>query len=181
MADPGAPQVPDLDDTTDLRVGPEISEALLAVLPLVGRWSGAGTGMDPESGSQYTFVQRVSFAHDGRAFLTYDSHLWRLPDNGSAPQRSDREHGYLRMGAAEDELEFVLTTADGRIEIFTGLAGDLRWELATTAVGFTPSAEPMAGERRLYAMAGDSLAYIDEVALEAGHYQPRRNGQLQRD
>lgn len=176
-----APQVPELDDTTDLRRGPEISEALLAVLPLVGNWSGFGTGIDPASGGQYTFAQRVTFAHDGRPFLSYDSHLWRLAEEGSSPLRSDREQGFLRMGAAEDELEFVLTTADGRISIFTGLAGDLRWELVTTAVGFTPSADQLAGERRLYALTGNTLAYVDELALVAGDYRPRRNGQLSRD
>lgn len=181
MTDPVAPQVPDVDDTTDLRLGPEISESLLAILPLVGRWHGSGMGIDLSSGQQYTFVQRVTFAHDGRAFLSYNSHLWKVPEDGSAPLRSDREQGFLRMGAAEDELELVLSTADGRVEVFTGVAGDRRWELASTAVGFTPSAELVAGERRLYAMTGNSLAFVDELALEAGDYQPRRNGRLERD
>ncbi|MDT0263165.1 FABP family protein [Jatrophihabitans lederbergiae] len=181
MADPVTPQVPALDDTSDLRLGPEIDEALLAVLPLVGSWSGHGTGVDPASGEQFTFAQRVTFAHDGRPFLSYDLHSWVLDQAGSVLRQGVREHGFLRMGEAEDELELVLTTADGVIEIFTGLAGDLRWELVTTAVGFTPSAEQIAGERRLYAIAGDTLAYVQEVAVEGGSYQPLVNGQLQRD
>lgn len=181
MADPATPQVQALDDTSDLRLGPEIHETLLAVLPLVGSWSGHGTGVDPASGERFAFAQRVTFSHDGRPFLSYDLHSWVLDQDGSVLRQGMREHGFLRMGPAEDELELVLITADGLVEIFTGLAGDLRWELVTTAIGFTPSAEQIAGERRLYAIAGDTLAYVQEVALDAGSYEPLVNGQLQRD
>ena len=174
------PDVPEYSDTTDLRTGPEIHERLLGVLPLVGRWAGFGAGITPESQEDFRYAQRVSFRHDGRPFLAYESHAWLLNPDGSVLRPAFRENGFLRPGAAEDELELTVTNAVGFIELFTGVAGDLRWELATTAVGFTPTAKQIAGERRLYALQDETLAYVQELALEPGAYRPHLNAQLQR-
>ena len=56
------------DDTTDLRSGPPVSDRLLALVPLVGRWQGSGTGIAPASDETFHFRQQLSFAHDGRPF-----------------------------------------------------------------------------------------------------------------
>jgi hypothetical protein len=176
--------VPEPLDTTDLRVGPEINPALLAVLALVGRWSGFGAGVKPATGEEFRYAQRVTFAHDGRPFLAYESRSWLLNPDGSVLRPAFRENGFLRMGSGAsgpDELELVLTTAAGIVEVFTGLAGDNRWELATTGVGFTPSAKEVAGERRLYAVTGQSLSYVQELALAPGEYRPHLNAGLTRD
>src|ERR1700712_1480693 len=134
------PAVPELGHTTDLRLGPEINTALLAVLPLVGAGTGFGTGVKPESGEPFHYAQRLSFAHDGRPFLAYESHAWLLNPDGSVLRPAFRENGFLRMGADQDQLELVLVAAAGLVEVFTGIAGDLCWELASTAVGTTPTA-----------------------------------------
>jgi len=114
---------PEPADTTDLRTGPEINSALLAVLPLVGRWSGLGNGSKPATGEEFRYAQRVSFAHDGRPFLSYESRTWLLNADGSVLRQAFRENGFLRMGSGTDELELVLATAVGIVEVFTGLAG----------------------------------------------------------
>jgi len=179
---PGFPeQVPQLSDTTDLRVGAEIHPALLAVLALVGRWAGFGNGVKPATGEEFHYAQRLSFAHDGRPFLAYESATWLLNPDRSVLRPAFRERGFLRMGSAPDELELVLTTAVGIVEVFTGVAGDQRWELATTGVGFTPSAKQIAGERRLYALTGEKLMYVEELALTPGEYRPHLNASLSRD
>ncbi len=187
-AAPGSPQavppgatVPEPADTADLRTGPEINQALLAVLGLVGRWSGFGNGAKPGTGEEFRYAQRVSFAHDGRPFLSYESRTWLLNPDGSVLRPAFRENGFLRMGAGPDELELVLATAVGIVEVFTGLAGDSRWELATAGVGFTPSAKQIGGERRLYALRGEQLMYVQELALTPGDYQPHLNASLTRD
>lgn len=177
-----APAVPDSSDTTDLRSGPEINSALLAVLPLVGRWSGIGYGAKPGTGEQFRYAQRVSFAHDGRPFLSYESRTWLLNPDGSVLRAAFRENGFLRMGTSgTDELELVLATAVGIVEVFTGVAGDNRWELAASGVGFTSSAKQIAGERRLYALTGEQLGYVQELALTQGDYRPHLNATLTRD
>ncbi len=175
------PSVPQPNDTADLRTGPEISSALLAVLPLVGGWAGHGHGIKPESGDEFRFAQRLTFAHDGRPFLAYESRSWLLNPDGSVLRPAFRENGFLRMGGGQDELELVLTTAAGIVEVFTGVAGDLRWELASAAVGFTPSAKQIAGERRMYALAADQLVYLQELALAPAEYRPHLSASLSRD
>jgi hypothetical protein len=178
---PGSSDVPEPTDTTDLRSGPEINQALLAVLPLVGRWSGFGSGAKPVTGEEFRYAQRVSFAHDGRPFLSYESRTWLLNPDGSVLRAAFRENGFLRMGAGPDELELVLATAVGIVEVFTGMAGDSRWELASIGVGFTRSAKQVAGERRLYALTGEQLSYVQELALTPGDYRPHLNASLNRD
>lgn len=174
-------EVPALSDTTDLRSGPEIHDALLAVLPLVGRWAGHGTGIKPGSEVAFDYAQRVSFSHDGRPFLSYESHTWLLNDDGSVLRPAFRENGFLRPGTDGESPELVLASAAGLIELFAGLAGDRRWEFATSAVGFTPSAKEVSGERRLYALtASDQLAYVQELALQPGDYRPHLNATLNR-
>jgi len=173
--------VPEFSDTTDLRSGPEIHAGLLEVLPLVGDWAGRGTGTKPGSGTSFDFAQRLSFGHDGRPFLHYSSHAWLLDADGSVLRPAFRETGFLRPGAGDDELEFVVSTAVGIIAVYAGLAGDRRWEFATSGVGFTPTAKQVAGERRLYGLtAQDELGYVTELALEPGAYQPHLNARLAR-
>ena len=60
------PQSGPAPDTTDLRSGPPIHDALLALLPLVGEWTGEGSGVSP-AGENFAFGQAIRFAHDGRS------------------------------------------------------------------------------------------------------------------
>src|SRR5206468_1731151 len=68
-------------DTVDVRSGPEVAEALLSVLPLLGEWHGEGVlaGGDRDR----RFGQWVRFSHDGRDFLAYESRTWLLTDDGA--------------------------------------------------------------------------------------------------
>jgi hypothetical protein len=172
--------VPELGDTTDLRAGPEIHQALLGLLPLVGNWAGHGTVKIPASGAEQQYSQRLTFSHDGRPFLSYDSHTWLLNPDGSVLRPAFRESGFWRIGPGEDGVELVLATAAGIVEVFAGVAGDLRWELATAAVGMTPTAKSVSGERRLYALVNETLMYVQELAIEPGDYRPHLNAQLSR-
>ena len=172
--------VPAIADTPDLRVGPEINEALLAVLPLVGSWAGHGTGLTPGDGTEFQYAQRASFVHDGRPFLSYTSHSWLLAPDGTVLRPAFRESGFLRVAPGPDDLELVLATAAGIVEVFSGLAGDQRWELATGAVGRTPTAKETSGERRLYALIEGALVYAQELAIEPGDFRPHLQARLAR-
>jgi hypothetical protein len=103
-----------------------------------------------------------------------------LNQDGSVLRPAFRENGFLRVGPGEDDLELALTTAAGIVEIFKGIAGDQRWELATSAVDMTPTAKTVSGERRLYALVDGMLTYVQELAIEPGDYRPHLNAQLSR-
>jgi hypothetical protein len=169
--------VPERADTTDLRSGPPLHDALLEVLPLVGEWGGRGTGVKPADGESFSYAQRVVFSHDGRPFLSYQSQSWLLGPDGSVLRPAFRESGFLRPGE-QDQLELLLTSGAGIVSVF---AGDQRWEFATTAVGFSPTAKQIAGERRLYALTGSAeLSYVTELALQPAEYKPHLNASLTR-
>ncbi len=158
-------------DTTDLRAGPPIDDHLLALLPLVGAWRGVGTGAIAASGAEFSFGQQVSFGHDGRPFLVYESRTWLIDDAGEPTQLAFRESGFWRPGAGPDDIEAHLAAAAGRAATFIGLAGDNQWELAAAAVG----------ERRLYGLLGSELVYAVEVSgPEGAGFVPHLNAQLRR-
>ena len=63
-------------DTSDLRTGAPLNDALLALLPLVGVWHGGGVGVVGATGVEFAYGQYVSISHDGRPFLAYESRSW---------------------------------------------------------------------------------------------------------
>jgi hypothetical protein len=91
-----------------------------------------------------------------------------------------RESGFWRPGPGEDDLEVQLVNSAGLSEVFTGVAGDLRWELSTDVVVPTPTARQVVGERRFYAFRGESLAYVTELALPGTDFAPHLNATLHR-
>jgi hypothetical protein len=167
-------------DTTDLRHGAPLHDALLALLPLVGTWSGIGAGIKPSTGEGFAFRQQARFAHDGRPFLAYESRAWLVDAEGDDIRPAFRETGFWRPGAGPDDVEVVASSITGLTLLFTGVAGDQRWELATSSVISAPTAKDVAGERRLYAISGDTLAYATELAITPDSYAPHLNATLTR-
>jgi hypothetical protein len=166
-------------DTSDLRAGAPIHDALLALLPLVGVWTGGGTGIAP-SGEQFSFSQQLSFVHDGRPFLAYESRAWLVDEAGTVIRQAWRESGFWRLGAGPDEIEVVLASNTGEALVYSGVAGDQSWEIAAVSAQGTPSAKAVDGERRLYALVDDELAYASELAAEGRAMAPHLNARLVR-
>ena len=50
------------EDTANLRLGPNLHDGLLALLPLIGVWRGQGQAAQPGE-EEFTFGQQVVFAH----------------------------------------------------------------------------------------------------------------------
>jgi hypothetical protein len=167
-------------DTTDLREGAPLHDALLAMLPLVGVWTGTGSGIVPSTGAEFAFRQQATFAHDGRPFLAYQSRAWLVDTDGADIRPAFRESGFWRPGTGPDDLEVVTVAITGVLQLFAGTAGEQRWDLATTSVSTTPTAKGVGGERRLYAISGDALAYATELALPGQGYAPHLNATLRR-
>jgi len=167
-------------DTADLRAGAPLHDALLALLPLVGVWRGEGRGVVASTGIEFEYGQQISFTHDGRPFLAYESRSWLVDENGATIRQAWRESGFWRPGPGPDDIELVLASNTGQALVFSGTAGDLRWDLATTEARHAPSAKDVDGERRLYAITQDDLAYATELAPGGQPYAPHLNARLRR-
>lgn len=166
-------------DTADLRVGAPIHDALLALLPLVGVWTGGGTGIAPD-GEHFSFGQRLRFVHDGRPFLVYESSAWLVDEAGEMIRPAWRESGFWRVGAGPDDLEVVLASNTGEALVYTGRAGDRSWEISTTSAQGTATAKVIDTELRSYALIDSDLAYVSELAPHGRPLAPHLNARLAR-
>ncbi|MEO8889154.1 MAG: FABP family protein [Jatrophihabitantaceae bacterium] len=167
-------------DTSDLRSGAPLHDDLLALLPLVGRWRGSGSGVVASTGAEFSYGQTVSFVHDGRPFLAYQSRSWLLDADGAVIRQAWRESGFWRRGATPDDVEVVIASNTAQALMFTGTAGDLRWELATASAVPTPTAKVVDGERRMYAVVAEQLRYATELAPAGQPLAPHLNASLSR-
>lgn len=168
-------------DTADLRAGPPLHDALLALLPLLGAWAGAGAGVAPSDQRPFGYQQRLSFVHDGRPFLAYESRSWLVDEEGQVTRAAWRESGFWRPGATGDAFEVVLASNTGQALVFAGDASqDLRWDLVSTSATPAATAKVVDGEKRLYAVRGDQLVYATELAPAGRPFAPHLNAALHR-
>ncbi|QLY31605.1 FABP family protein [Nocardia huaxiensis] len=185
----GVRNIPSLDglplpeDTANLRLGPDLSSSMLALLPLVGVWRGEGEGNDAETGD-YRFGQQIIVSHDGGDYLTWESRSWKLDSDGKYAGPDLRESGFWRVGIDGDDevLELLLTHSSGIVELFYGQAlTQSSWELATDVVIRSQSGVVVGGAKRLYGIVeGGDLGYVEERIAADGALEPRLSARLQR-
>jgi hypothetical protein len=178
------PQFDDLPipgDTANLRLGPNLNDACLALLPLVGVWRGEGQIVYPTIDGPFRFGQQITFAHDGRPFLTYEARSWLLDEHGKVIRPAARESGFWRP-QADDTIEVLVTHATGVVEIYYGTPlTQTSWELATDIVMRTSTAKEVTAAKRLYGLVNDGdLAYVEERAMVGEPLQPHVSAQLER-
>ena len=177
-----APTELPVPDTADVRSGPEVSEALLSVLPLLGEWHGEGvlSGAAAGSDSDLRFGQWVRFAHDGRGFLAYDSRTWRLTDEGTIVGPDVRESGFLRP-RGQDEVELLVASPDGLLELYLGAARTTTsWEFTSDVVARTPDAPDVVRAVRLYGLVEGALMYAIDRAGDDQQLRPVMSARLER-
>ncbi len=180
------PQLPDLplpEDTANLRLGPDLSSSMLALLPLIGVWRGEGEGNEPARGD-YHFGQQIIVAHDGGDYLTWESRSWVIDADGTYQGPDLRESGFWRVGIDGDDevIELLLTHSSGIVELFYGQAlTQSSWELATDVVIRSQSGAVVGGAKRLYGIVeGGDLGYVEERVVADGALEPRLSARLQR-
>ena len=169
------------NDTANLREGPNLNDACLALLPLVGVWRGEGEVVYPTIEGPYRFAQQVTIAHDGRPFLTHEARAWLLDKDGGVIRPAAREVGWWRP-QADDTIELLLTHSSGIVEIYYGSPrNQTSWELATDIVMRTSTAKEVNAAKRLYGLvnSGD-LAYVEERAMMGRPLQPHASAYLRR-
>ncbi len=179
MSDPTELPVP---DTADVRSGPEVSDELLAVLPLLGEWHGEGVIAAAAAGSErdHRFGQWIRFSHDGRGFLAYESRTWRLSDDGAIEGPAMRESGFWRP-RGRDDVELLVASPDGLLELYVGSARTTTsWELTTDVVARTPDAPDVTRAVRLYGIVEGALMYAVDRQVGDQPLRPAMSARLER-
>ena len=169
-------------DTADVRSGPEVAHELLSLLPLLGEWHGEGVlnGAVAGSASDVRFGQWLRFSHDGRGFLAYESRAWRLTDAGEVVGPDVRESGFWRP-RGEDDVELLVTTPDGVVEIYGGRARTTTsWELTSDVIARTPDAPAVDRAARLYGIVEGALMYAIARAAPGEPLRPTMSARLER-
>ncbi|MET7704159.1 FABP family protein, partial [Streptomyces sp. NPDC005485] len=115
--------------------------ALLAPLVgLVGTWVGRGRGEYPTLAEEFEYAQEISFRHDGRPFLQYESRAWLLDADGAPLRPSARESGWWRL-QPEGRVEALIIQPTGIAEILVGGGGGRAGGPNTHQVGGTAPAK----------------------------------------
>jgi hypothetical protein len=177
---PRSDDLPVPDDSANLREGPDLHPQCAGLLPLVGVWRGTGEVVYPTIDGPFPFGQQITFAHDGRPFLSYETRSWLLDAGGRVVRPAARETGFWRP-QADGTLEVLVAHATGIVEVFYGRALNLTsWEISTDAVVRTATAVEVAGSTRLYGVVEGTLAYVDEREMVGQPRQPHLSAQLHR-
>lgn len=165
-------------DTVDVRSGPDVSDELLSVLPLLGEWHGEGQAAG--AAGDHRFGQWIRFSHDGRGFLGYESRTWQLTDDGALVGASTRESGFLRP-RGQDDVELLVASPDGLVEIYVGRARTTTsWELTSDVLARTPDAPDVSRAVRLYGIVDGALLYAIDRAGPDGPPRPWMSARLDR-
>jgi hypothetical protein len=165
-------------DTADVRTGPEVSQELLSVLPLLGEWHGEGQAAG--SAGDHRFGQWIRFSHDGRGFLAYESRTWRLTEEGAIVGPDTRESGFWRP-RGQDDVELLVTSPDGLVELYVGAARTTTsWELSTDVLARTPDAPDVTRAVRLYGIVDGALMYAIDRAGPDEPLRPLMSARLER-
>jgi hypothetical protein len=175
MTDPTELPVP---DTVDVRSGPEVSQDLLALLPLLGEWHGEGQAAG--AAGDHRFGQWLRFSHDGRGFLAYESRSWPLTHDGAVVGPGVRESGFWRP-RGRDDVELVVAGAEGIVELYVGTARTTTsWELTTDVLARTPDAPDVTRVVRLYGIVDGALMYAIDRAGPDELPRPWMSARLER-
>ena len=165
-------------DTADVRSGPEVSEELLSVLPLLGEWHGEGQAAG--AAGDHRFGQWIRFSHDGRGFLAYESRSWELTDDGGIVGPGVRESGFWRP-RGEDDVELLVVDPAGLVELYVGRARTTTsWELTSDVLAHTPDGPDVTRSVRLYGVVEGALMYAIDRAAGDAPLRPSASARLER-
>jgi hypothetical protein len=183
MGDPPVQPYP-FEETTGVRTGPDVHPALLGLLPYLGVWRGRGQGGYPTLESDFVYAQEITFSHDGRPFLHYESRAWLIEADGTPIRPAARETGWWRPvmagDTATDEIEVLLTHPTGFLELYLGRIDGTKVEMATDAVVRTGSAKEVTAGHRLYGFVEGALLYAYAMAAVGQPLTPHLSARLER-
>lgn len=136
---------------------PELHPDVAVLAPLLGTWTGRGSGEYPTI-EPFSYVEEVTFGHVGKPFLSYAQRTKSLDDG--RPMHA--ETGYLRV-PGPGRIEWVLAHPTGLTEVLEGtlsaLDDVLELELTATSIGRTASAKDVVILARSFRFVGTELNY----------------------
>ena len=125
---------------------------------------------------------QIIISHDGGNYLVWQSRSWVTDGEGGAYVRPDlRESGFWRI-SEDDNIELMLTHAEGSIELYYGRPlNQTSWNLTTDVTIRTETGAHTGGAKRLYGLVPDGdLAYVEERVDAEGELTPRLSAKLRR-
>ncbi|MEJ3743307.1 FABP family protein [Actinomycetes bacterium KLBMP 9797] len=169
------------EETYDLRTGPDLHPALLGLLPYVGLWRGRGRGGYPTI-EDFDYAQEIRITHDGRPFLHYESRAWLLDEESKPIRPAGREVGWWRPvmdgERVTDDLEVLISTPTGIMELYVGTIKGTQVELVTDAVMRTVTAKEVTAGHRLFGIVEGALLYAQEMAAMGYGLSPHLSARL---
>ncbi|HLV59174.1 MAG TPA: FABP family protein [Natronosporangium sp.] len=163
--------------------GPDPHPAVLALLPFVGLWRGRGRGGYPTI-EEFDYGQEIRISHDGRPFLAYESRAWLLDGHSRPVRPAARESGWWRPVVRADrptgEVEVLITTPTGIMELYYGRVEGRKLEIATDAVMRTATAKEVTAGHRLFGIVDGALLYAHEMAAVGHGLTPHLSARLTR-
>ncbi|ORV98359.1 peroxynitrite isomerase [Mycobacterium kyorinense] len=149
---------------------PDLHPDLKELAPLLGTWTGRGSGKYPTI-EPFDYLEEVVFGHVGKPFLAYGQKTRAATDG----KPLHAETGYLRV-PQPGQLELVLAHPSGITEIEVGTyttAGDvIDIELTASTIGLTPTAKEVTALGRRFRVDGDQLSYSVQMGAVG---QPLQN------
>lgn len=139
---------------------PELHPDVAALGPLLGTWTGSGSGDYPTI-EAFDYLEEITFGHVGKPFLTYAQ---RTRSADGRPMHA--ETGYLRM-PAPDRVELVLAQPTGVTEIDEGTVAvrdGLFIAVRSVSIGLSSTAKDVAAVSRRFQLSGDQLTYTLEMS-----------------
>jgi hypothetical protein len=149
-----------------------IPDQLVPLSWLIGTWVGVGVVGYPTI-DDAQFGQEVTFATDGRPFLSYWSRSWLLDDAGDRVRPLATEAGFWRP-RPDNKVELLLAHPTGYAEVWVGdvtvtgivdaVITGARVELQSDVVARTESSKEYTGGTRLYGLVEGDLLYRFDMA-----------------
>lgn len=141
---------------------PELHPDVAVLAPLLGTWTGAGTGEYPTI-ETFGYVEEIIVGQIGKPFLTYAQRTRASADG----RPLHAETGYLRV-PSPGRIELVVAHPTGVTEIDEGTLAveddGLTIEVDSTTIGLTGSAKNITALSRSFRLAGDELTYSVRMA-----------------
>jgi hypothetical protein len=136
---------------------PALHPDLAALAPLLGEWTGRGSGEYPTI-EPFDYLEEVVVGHVGKPFLTYRQKTSAVADG----RPLHAETGYLRV-PQPGRIELVLAHPTGVTEIevgaFRAADGVIEVDVSASTIGLTPSAKQVSALARRFRIDGDQLSY----------------------